>query len=92
MADRTAENRHVSKVTAKGQVTIPKEIRDRLGLRSGEYVVWEPRDEGVVMERARVASSEDFEDLAERISERFSEKGITRDEVEDAIRWARERS
>lgn len=90
--DRTAENRHVSKVTAKGQVTIPKEIRDRLGLRSGEYVVWEPRDEGVVMERARVTSSEDFEDLAERISERFSEKGITRDEVEDAIRWARERS
>lgn len=83
---------YVSKVTAKGQVTIPKEIRDRLGLERGEYVVWEPRGEGVVMERATVSPAEEFEELADRIAKRLKKQGITRDQVEEAIRWARGRS
>ncbi|MDP9238804.1 MAG: AbrB/MazE/SpoVT family DNA-binding domain-containing protein [Chloroflexota bacterium] len=29
-----------SKVTSKGQVTIPKEVRDRLGLRMGDEIEW----------------------------------------------------
>lgn len=82
--------RYASKVTAKGQVTIPKEIRRRLGLTEGEYVVWEPRGERVVVERAAVAPTEDFDRLAGRIAKRFAEKGVTREEVEEAIRWARE--
>lgn len=82
--------RYASKVTGKGQVTIPKEIRRRLGLREGEYVVWEPRGEQVVVERAAVAPTEDFDRLAARIAKRFAEKGVTREEVEEAIRWARE--
>lgn len=84
--------RYASKVTGKGQVTIPKEIRRRLGLREGEYVVWEPRGEQVVVERATVGPSEDFDRLATRIAKRFAEKGITHQDVEDAIRWAREDS
>lgn len=82
--------RYASKVTGKGQVTIPKEIRRRLGLREGEYVVWEPRGEQVVVERATVAPTEDFDRLAARIAKRFAERGITRQDVEDAIREARE--
>lgn len=85
-----ASERYVSKVTAKGQVTIPVEIRRDLGLEEGEYVVWETTGNRVVMERAAVPPTEDFDALAERIAERFSEKGVTREDVEDAIRWARE--
>ena len=88
MGDEQPNERYVSRVTGKGQVTIPKEIRDRLGLERGEYVVWQPRGESVVMERATV-SADDFDALADRIAERFRRKGITREDVEDAIRWAR---
>lgn len=89
MARSHAGSRHLSKVTAKGQVTIPKAIRDQLGLEQGAYVVWEPRGEAVVMERAAVASEDEFEALADRIAKRFARKGISRADVEDAIRWAR---
>jgi AbrB family looped-hinge helix DNA binding protein len=85
-----ASERYVSKVTAKGQVTIPVEIRRALGLEKGAYVVWEPTEDRVVMERAAVPPTEDFDALARRIAERFSEQGVTREDVEDAIRWARE--
>ena len=39
-----------SKITSKYQVTVPKEIRDRLGLKPGDRLVWE-----VVGKEARVA-------------------------------------
>jgi len=92
MAGKRSGQRHVSKVTAKGQVTIPKRIRDELGIAEGEYVVWESRGDGVVMERAAVSGGDEFQELADGIAKRFAQKGISKDEVEDAIRWARRRS
>jgi len=34
----------VGSVTSKGQVTIPKEVRDKLGLRSGDRVLFSIED------------------------------------------------
>jgi len=33
-----------AKVTSKGQITIPKNIREKLGIRSGENVSFEEKD------------------------------------------------
>ena len=35
-------------VTSKGQVTIPKRIRDALGVDAGDRVIFRVRDDGVV--------------------------------------------
>lgn len=34
----------IAKVTSKGQITIPKEVRERLGVQPGEDVGFEERD------------------------------------------------
>lgn len=39
----------IAKVTSKGQVTIPKELRDQLNIEQGSSVVFVRRDEGVMM-------------------------------------------
>ncbi|HEY2118415.1 MAG TPA: AbrB/MazE/SpoVT family DNA-binding domain-containing protein [Candidatus Acidoferrum sp.] len=36
-----------AKVTSKGQVTIPREIRRRLGVRAGDHLVFEEDRHGV---------------------------------------------
>ena len=40
-----------SRVTERGQVTIPKELRDRLGIRPGQIVVFEEAAGRIVMRR-----------------------------------------
>jgi AbrB family looped-hinge helix DNA binding protein len=41
------------KITAKGQVTVPQHIRQRLGLLSNTEVEWELRDGEAVLRKAR---------------------------------------
>jgi len=41
-----------SNVTSKGQVTIPKKVRDRLGIKAGSAVAFELTDAGDVVLRA----------------------------------------
>ncbi|MBI5101404.1 MAG: AbrB/MazE/SpoVT family DNA-binding domain-containing protein [Nitrospirae bacterium] len=42
----------VAKVTSKGQVTIPKKVRDRLGVHPGEDVGFEEKEGVVVISKA----------------------------------------
>lgn len=41
----------MGRVTSKGQVTIPKEIREELGLRSGDEIAFEETEEGYVIRK-----------------------------------------
>jgi AbrB family looped-hinge helix DNA binding protein len=42
-----------AKISAKGQVSIPKAVRDRLNLKAGTEVVIDVRGETLVMEKVR---------------------------------------
>ena len=46
------------RVQAKGQVTIPKEIRDKLNVQPGDLVVFVETDEGVMVKPAAVMTNE----------------------------------
>jgi len=50
----------LSTVTSKGQITIPKEIRDRMRLQAGSRVEFEFNRQGQVIMRAR---NRDFHSL-----------------------------
>ncbi len=41
------------RVTTKGQITIPLEIRDRLGIQPGSVVEFEIQDDAVVVRKRR---------------------------------------
>ena len=41
-----------SRLSSKGQVTIPKEVRDALGLEPGDLVTYEMQDGVVVLQKA----------------------------------------
>ena len=45
--------KHMSTITTKGQVTLPKEFRDALGLKPGDRVAFTKDGDGVRVTRAR---------------------------------------
>ena len=50
----------IATVTAKGQVTVPKAIREALGLRQGDRLSWEVENGAA---RVKLVSSLDFDFL-----------------------------
>jgi antitoxin PrlF len=57
----------MSRMTSKGQVTIPKKVRDYLGLKPGEEVEFEFVGDG----RVAVKPGEDFETRVQREQHRM---------------------
>lgn len=77
-----------STITRKGQVTIPKAIRDRLGVKEGEKVFFVMRGEEVVLKvvkgtildlRGSVRASEhpeDFEKIRRSVKQAVAKKVV----------------
>jgi AbrB family looped-hinge helix DNA binding protein len=71
-------------VTSKGQLTIPKQVREALGIEEGDRVVF--RIEGA---RATLARTPDLLDLAGSVSVPAAKRGAGWDGVRSATRAAR---
>lgn len=63
------------KVGPKGQILIPKVLRDRYALEEGDVVVIEPGEEGVLI-RGRPSTQETEQEIDRHLSE-LKAKGIT---------------
>lgn len=49
-----------SKLTAQGQISVPAEVRKKLGLAPGSVLEWEERGETIVVRRAGRYTSEEL--------------------------------
>jgi antitoxin PrlF len=65
--------RATAKVTRKHQTTIPKEIREVLGLQEGDTVVFEVTEQGVIIRRVAPTDVEYLEAVESTLSEWLSE-------------------
>ena len=74
-------------VTSKGQVTIPKEIRERLALERGEKVSFELTEDGDVVLRKIADPLDELRDLREEIG--FSERDIESMQRESKRQWSK---
>lgn len=73
-----------SRVTTKGQITIPKAVREALGLTEGDSVVF--RVEG---HRAVLARTPDLLELAGVVSVPAAKRGVAWDDVRRQTRASR---
>jgi AbrB family looped-hinge helix DNA binding protein len=77
----------VSRVTSKGQITIPKAVRERLNLTEGSKVAFIEKDGNIVITKSSVVALRDFFDS---MSTEAQAKGITEEELLNDLDQVRE--
>lgn len=70
-----------AKVTTQGQITLPKAVREALGVSAGDRVAFRIRDDGTVLVEAETV---DLLGLCGSITSEV--RGVTVDDMDDAIR------
>ena len=73
-------------ITSKGQVTIPKEIRERLGLEAGQRVEFVLGEGGAVEVRPKRPALERLRAVRETIAARTDEIDV--DQIDAVVLWA----
>jgi AbrB family looped-hinge helix DNA binding protein len=83
----TEQIEDIIKVSSKGQIVIPREVRKKMGVKSGEKLLVITRDGDILLRKAKELS---LDDVAERIDKVTREDGIDVDKlVAEAVQWAR---
>lgn len=81
------------RVTTKGQVTIPKHVRDRLGIQAGSEVEFVESEAGVVLEKRKDAGERgpgDFDAWAASVAGTLDTMGMDGKEYVDWLRGPRD--
>lgn len=77
----------IVKVSPRGQIVIPKEIRKSLGIFPGKKLIVMTRDNEVLLKKIEQVS---IREISEKVEKTAKEKGINVDElISEAIEWAR---
>ncbi|MHB1868287.1 MAG: hypothetical protein ACYCPP_05015 [Nitrososphaerales archaeon] len=80
------------KMSEKGQLVVPRSIREKEGFkRSDRFVAIEVRD-GVLFKRVEIPEVKlEFESLSRDIRSHLRERKVKQEDVAKAIKWARQK-
>ena len=68
-------------ITAKGQITLPKKIRERLGVKPGDRVAFRERPDGSIVVEAETVDLMDLQGVLKP-----QRRGVTLEDMDEAIR------
>lgn len=74
-----------TRLSTRGQVVLPKALRERLGLDAGDRLAVYGEGDTVILKRLDTPTLEELKALHERMTAFAEERGITREDVERAI-------
>lgn len=75
----------LAKVTTKGQVTIPKAIRDKLDLKEGSKIIFIQRGNEIIIQNSAMLALEKIQEAFEGEAERLGLK-----DEEDVVKMIKE--
>lgn len=80
-----------TKMSSKGQVVIPEDIRKRLNLTEGTRFVVTGQDDVVILKAISEPSLDEFESLIQEARSQAKQAGLKKANIKDAVAKARSR-
>ena len=81
-----------TKMSSRGQVVIPENMRNEMGLQAGAQFIVTSQGDAVMLKKVSPASAEEFAALHRRLRQKARAAGLTRKDVAKAIAKVRSRS
>ena len=81
----------VTSISSRGQVVIPRRIRERLNLQEGEKFAVIGEKDTIVFKKLGFPSFKGFDKLLERTREHAKKVGLIEKDIEESIRENRKR-
>ena len=78
-----------TKMSSKGQVVIPEDIRKKLGLKSGSRFMVLGDKDVVILKTISPPSMKEFDDIIKKARLQAKKAGLTEEDIQDAIRKVR---
>ncbi|QKY71722.1 AbrB/MazE/SpoVT family DNA-binding domain-containing protein [Lentibacillus sp. CBA3610] len=75
-----------ARLTSKGQITIPKSVRQALNLQEGDQVIFAEDDGKMIVKKGALVA---FDEFANVIGQEAKDKGITEEEVLEDLKQVR---
>ncbi|MFA4820270.1 MAG: AbrB/MazE/SpoVT family DNA-binding domain-containing protein [Candidatus Aenigmatarchaeota archaeon] len=85
------EEFEVTKMSSKGQIVIPQEMRERMKLGEGSKFVVIGTDDTIVLKKLEPPKWKDFDKTMNNLRKFGKEKGITEKNIDEAVRSVRRR-
>ena len=77
-------------MSSKGQLVVPQGIRLQAGLEPTDRFISMPIKDGVVFKKIKMPDlKKEFDSLSKDIQIQFKKQGITKDDLDEAVKWAR---
>jgi len=83
------EKIEITSMSSRGQVVIPLDIREQLGLKEGEKFIVVGEDDTVILKKITMPSFKNFDKLLQKTRQFAKDNRITKSDVENAIKRAR---
>jgi AbrB family looped-hinge helix DNA binding protein len=74
-----------TKMSSKGQIVIPEEIRDRLGLKNGDKFLVMGEKDIVILKTLAKPSLADFDDLIKKARKQAKSAGLKKSDIGKAV-------
>lgn len=84
------DNVDYTKMSSKGQVVVPKSIRDNLNLKSGELFMIFADQDTLILKKVKKPPESDIRKMFSRSNELARQRGLTEGDVEKAIKAVRD--
>lgn len=81
-----------ARMSTKGQVVIPEEIRNRLGLEPGTQFIVVGQDDVVILKTVKIPSMKDFDHLIRDARSQATQAGMKRSDISKAISMVRSKT
>jgi AbrB family looped-hinge helix DNA binding protein len=80
----------IVKMSPKGQLVVPKTIREQIGFEPSDRFIAMPVEDGVIFKKIDIDVEQEYDRLSQQVQERFEREDIDENAVEDANEWVRE--